>query len=92
MDILVSQILTHKIMTDNIISANFMSVKNRNNSFSDSTIIITTDCLGLLATSGEARLRRGGRERIANGAPQGEDDINEYLSKVRHRVYVLASK
>lgn len=38
--------------------------------------------LGLLATSGEARLWRDGRERIANGPAQGEGDINEHLCKV----------
>lgn len=44
--------------------------------------------LSLLANSGEARLWRGGRERITNGSPQPEGNINEYMCKVRNNVYV----
>lgn len=93
MDLLVSQILTHNIMTDNVISANFMSVKNRNKLFFQMIrSLLLWIALGVLATSGEARLWRDGRERNTNGPPQGEGNINEYVCKVRHRVYVLASK
>lgn len=92
MDLIVSQILTHNIMTDNIISANFMSVKIEITIFQMVRSLFVWIALSLLATSGEARLWRNGKERIANGSPQGEGDINEYMCKVRHRVYVLASK